>query len=87
DDKNKPVPEDTLKLRLASVYEKQGKKEEAVNLLFQMVDAARKAQGKDGKPLPPSTVARAAADKLQELSPERYAQLPPEPAMGGSLPF
>jgi tetratricopeptide (TPR) repeat protein len=86
-DKNQSVPENTVKLRLASVYEKQGKKDEAVNLLFQMVEASRKAQGKDGKPLPPSTVARAAADKLQELSPERYAQLPPEPAMSGSLPF
>jgi len=82
-DKNKPVPENAVKLRLASVYEKQGKKDEAVNLLFQMVESARKAQGKDGKPLPESNVTRAAADKLQELSPERYAQLPPEPPRGG----
>jgi hypothetical protein len=52
-----------------------------------MVEAARKAQGKDGKPVPESSVTRAAADKLQELSPERYAQLPPAPATGGSLPF
>jgi predicted negative regulator of RcsB-dependent stress response len=86
-DKNKTVSENTVKLRLAAVYEKQGKKDEAVNLLFQMVEAARKAQGKDGKPVPESSVTRAAADKLQELSPERYAQLPPEPATGGSLPF
>jgi tetratricopeptide (TPR) repeat protein len=86
-DKDKAVPENTVKLRLASVYEKQGKKDEAVNILFQMVEAARKAKAKDGKPLPESTVTRAAADKLQELSPERYAQLPPEPVTGGSLPF
>jgi hypothetical protein len=52
-----------------------------------MVESARKAQGKDGKPLPTSTVTRSAADKLQELSPERYAQLPPEPVTAGSLPF
>jgi predicted negative regulator of RcsB-dependent stress response len=86
-DKGKSVSENTLRLRLASVYEKQGKKDEAVNLLFQMVEAARKAQGKDGKPLPVSGVTRAAADKLQELSPERYAQLPPEPPAAGALPF
>ena len=86
-DKSKAVSENAVKLRLASVYEKQGKKDEAVNLLFQMVEAARKAQGKDGKPLPESSVTRGAADKLQELSPERYAQLPPEPPRGGSLPF
>jgi tetratricopeptide (TPR) repeat protein len=86
-DKSKSVSDNTLKLRLASVYEKQGKREEAVNILFQMVEAARKAQGKDGKPLPVSGVTRAAADKLQELSPERYAQLPPEPQPAGALPF
>ena len=52
-----------------------------------MVEAARKAQGKDGKPVQESSVVRAAADKLQQLSPERYAQLPPEPVKGGALPF
>lgn len=86
-DKNKTVSENLLKLRLASVYEKQGKKDEAVNLLFGIVEAARKAQGKDGKPVQESSVVRAAADKLQELSPERFAQLPPEPAKGSPLPF
>ncbi len=82
------VSPNALKLRLASVYEKQGKRDEAVNLLFDMVKAAREAKGKDGKPLPESNVTRAAADKLQELSPERFAQLPKEaePA-GGALGF
>jgi len=87
-DKNRSVSENTLKLRLAAVYEKQGKREEAVNVLFQMVESARKAQGKDGKPLPESGVIRSASDKLQELSPARFAQLPPEPAPArGALPF
>jgi hypothetical protein len=81
-DKDKRVSENTLKLRLASVYEKQGKKDEAANLLFSMVEAARKAQGKDSKPQPESSVVRAAADKLQELSPERYARLPKERPAG-----
>lgn len=81
------VPPNTLKLRLAAVYEKQGKKDDAVNLLFQMVEAARNAKGKDGKPLPESGVIRTAADKLQELSPERYAQLPKEPSPAGSFPL
>lgn len=86
-EKSEAVSQNAVKLRLASVLEKQGKKDEAVNLLFQMVEAARKAQGKDGKPLPASAATRAAADKLQELSPERHAQLPPEPTRAGSLPF
>jgi hypothetical protein len=86
-DKEKTISENALKLRLATVYEKLGKKDEAVNLLFQMVETARKAQGKDGKPLTESSVTRAAADKLKELSPERYAQLPKEPSTGNALPF
>ena len=87
-DKGKSVSENTLRLRLASVYEKQGKRDEAATLLFQMVDAARKARGKDGKPLPESGVIRAAADKLQELSPEQFGKLPAEPRQpGGGLSF
>ena len=86
-DKDKTVTENVLKLRLAAVYEKQGKRDEAANLLFQMVSDARKAQGKDGKPPQESTVIRAAADKLQELGPERYAQLPKEQPADNAPPF
>ncbi|HVF43076.1 MAG TPA: hypothetical protein VM936_08700 [Pyrinomonadaceae bacterium] len=87
-DKNRPVSENTLKLRLAAVYEKQGKRDEAADLLFQMVEAARKAQGKDGKPLPESAVIGTAADKLQELDPARFGQLSEKPKREpGALPF
>jgi tetratricopeptide (TPR) repeat protein len=79
------VSPNAVKLRLASVYEKQGKKDEAVTILYEMVEAARNAKGKDGKPLPESSVTRTAADKLQELSPERYGQLPKEPTPAGLL--
>lgn len=82
-----PVSQNAVNLRLAAVYEKQGKKDEAVNILFKMVETARNAKGKDGKPLPESAVTRTAADKLQELSPERYAQLPKETTPAGSLPY
>ncbi|HEV7890568.1 MAG TPA: hypothetical protein VGP08_08015 [Pyrinomonadaceae bacterium] len=87
-DKNRSVSENTIKLRLAAVYEKQGKRDEAVNILFQMVESARKAQGKDGKPLPESGVIRSASDKLQELDPVRFGKLPEEPKPAtGALPF
>jgi len=87
-DKSGAVSPNAVKLRLAAVYEKQGKRDEAVNILFQMVEAGRKAQGKDGKPLPESGVIRSASDKLQELSPARFAQLPEEPKPApGALPF
>jgi tetratricopeptide (TPR) repeat protein len=72
------ISADTLNLRLASIYEKQGKKNEAVDILFRMVEAARKAKDKDGKPVPQSSAAGEAAEKLEKLDPARYAQLPPE---------
>lgn len=87
-EKEPHVASDTLNLRLASTYEKQGKKDEAADLLFRVVEAARKAQGKDGKPQPETPSITAAADKLKTLNPERYAQLPPPPPKsGGGLTF
>src|SRR6185295_11984814 len=56
------VTAETANLRLAKVYEKQGKKKEAADLLFNIVDAARKAKGKDNLPLPQSSAAREAGD-------------------------
>lgn len=79
------VSSETANLRLAKVYEKQGKKKEAADLLFNMVDASRKARGTDNQPVPTSAAAREAADQLQKLDPDRYAQLPPEtpPVLAG----
>jgi tetratricopeptide (TPR) repeat protein len=72
------ISSDTANLRLAKVYEKLGKKKEAADLLFNIVDASRKAKGDDNLPLPQSEAAREAADELKKLDPERFAQLPPE---------
>jgi tetratricopeptide (TPR) repeat protein len=78
------VTAETANLRLAKVYEKQGKKKEAADVLFNIVDASRKAKGSDNLPLPQSSAAREAADELQKLDPDRYAQLPPEtPTLAG----
>jgi tetratricopeptide (TPR) repeat protein len=77
---------ETANLYLASAYEKQGKKKEAVDLLFNIVDASRKAKDQDGTPLPPSAAARDASEKLQKLDPDRYAKLTPE-IPGGDIPF
>lgn len=80
---NEPViAADTLNLRLASVYEKQGKKTEAADILFRMVKAAREAKGADGKPVPQTEAVRQAGDKLETLDPQRFAQLPPETPTG-----
>lgn len=78
------VTAETANLRLAKVYEKQNKKKEAADLLFNLVDAARKAKGSDNQPLPQSSAAREAADELKKIDPDRYAQLPPEtPLLAG----
>ena len=80
------ITPDTANLGLASAYEKQGKKKEAVDLLFNIVEPARKAKDGEGLPLPLSGAARAASERLQKLDPDRYAKLTPE-APSGDVPF
>ena len=72
------VSQDTANLKLAKVYEKQGKKKEATDILFNIVDAARKAKGADNQPAPMSAAAREAESELKKLDPERHKQLPAE---------
>ncbi len=79
------LPADTANLQLAAVYEKQGKKQEAADILYRIVEAARNAKDKDGKPAPQSAAARDAAERLERLDPARFAKLPPEPPK--DLPF
>ena len=80
------ITPETANLRLALVYDKQGKKKEAADLLVNIVDTARKAKDKDGKPVPESSAAREAAQKLLKIDPARHAQLAPPPTPTG-LPF
>ena len=60
------VTPETANLRLAMVYEKLGKKKEASDLLFNIVDASRKAKGAD-KTLPTSAAAREALKNSRKL--------------------
>ena len=80
------VSPESANLRLATVYDKQGKKKEAADLLFNIVDTARKARDKDGKPVPESAASREAGQKLLKIDPARHAQLTSPPAPTG-LPF
>jgi len=79
------VTPETANLRLAIVYKMQGKKKEASDILFNIVDAARKAKDSEGNAQQQSQAARDAAQELQKVDPERYAQLPPEAPP--NLPF
>jgi tetratricopeptide (TPR) repeat protein len=80
------VTSESANLRLAAVYDKQGKKKEAADLLFNIVETARKAKDKDGKPLPESSASREAGQKLLKIDAARHAQLTPPPTPAG-MPF
>lgn len=73
------VTPESANLRLAIVYDKQGKKKEAADLLFNMISAARNAKDKDGKPIPESAAARAAVSELLRIDAARHKQLPAPP--------
>lgn len=80
------ITPETANLNLAGVYEKQGKKKEAADLLFNIVETSRTAKDSDGVPMPQSAAARQASQKLEKLDPDRYAKLTPE-APTSDLPF
>jgi tetratricopeptide (TPR) repeat protein len=72
------ITQETANLQLAKIYEKQGKTKEATDILFNIVDAARKAKGPDNQPAPVSAAAREAETELKRIDPERHKQLPSE---------
>lgn len=71
------VTADNANLRLAAVYVKQGKRKEAADLLFGIVERARKAKDATNKPIPESAASREAVQELLKVDPARHAQLPP----------
>ncbi|HEY0004554.1 MAG TPA: hypothetical protein VGB17_07055 [Pyrinomonadaceae bacterium] len=77
------ITPEVANLRLAFIYEKQGKKKEAADIFFNIANAARNAKDKDNKPLPQTGAAREAAQELQKLDPDRFAQLPPDAPLSG----
>jgi tetratricopeptide (TPR) repeat protein len=82
------VAKDTINFRIAGILEKQDKKQEAADILFNLVKAASEAKDQDGKPLGLSATAQSAKEKLQTLDPERAKQIPePESNSPGGLPL
>lgn len=83
------IPKDRIEFELAGIYEKQGKKTEAVDIYFNIAKAASEAKDADGKPAPQSEAARSSKEKIQELDPERAKQIQdPEPTSPfGGNPF
>jgi len=85
---NPILSKDTINFELAKIYEKQGKKDEAVNLYFNIVKAASEAKDLDDKPVPLSETAKTAKEKLTQLNPEKAKEIPePAPVMPTGMPF
>ncbi len=77
---------DTINLAMANIYEKQGKKQEAVDLLFTMLKAASEAKDADGKAIPFSGSLLDAQEKLNDLDPAKAKELPQqESPFGGPI--
>lgn len=83
------VSKETINFELAKLYEKQGKKQEAVDLLFNLVKAASEVKDPDGKAVTLTPTAQSAKEKLKELDPEKAREIPEPPpdASFGGMPF
>ncbi len=84
------IAKDSINFAMAQLLEKQGKKTEAADIYFNIAKAAAEAKDADGKPVPLSSTARDAKDKVAELNPERAKEIveptPENPFAGGNLP-
>lgn len=82
------VSKETVKFELAKIYEKQGKVQEAVGLLFDLVKSAGELKDMDGKAIPLSITAESAKEKLEQLDPNKAKELPqPSPDTAANSPF
>lgn len=78
------IATETINFQLASIYEKQGKNQEAADILFNIVKSASEAKDLEGKSVPLSSTAQSAKDKLTALDPERAKQIPDSGFSDGS---
>lgn len=70
------VAKDTVNFELAKIFEKQGKKQEAVDIYFNIARTASEAKDADGKPIPLTDTATKAKEKVKELDPEKAKEIP-----------
>ncbi len=70
------VSKDTINFEIAKIYEKQGKKQEAADVYFNIAKAAAEAKDMDGKPVSLTQTASDAKAKVKELDPEKAKEIP-----------
>jgi len=83
---NPVVARETVQYELAKLYEKQGRKDDAVNTLFTLVKTASEAKDLEGKSVPLTATAQEAKDKLKALDAEKAKEVP-EPETPGGISF
>ncbi|MFL6469077.1 MAG: tetratricopeptide repeat protein [Pyrinomonadaceae bacterium] len=82
------VAKETIQFELAKVYEKAGRKDDAVSTLFDLVKTASEAKDLEGKSVPLTQTAQSAKDKLKELDPAKAQEIPePAPETPGGPAF
>lgn len=87
---NPIMAKDTINFEIAKIYEKQGKKQEAADIYYNIAKTASDAKDMDGKPVRMTETATGAKQKLQELDPERAKEIvepPPDNPFGGGGPM
>lgn len=86
---NPILSKDTINLALAKIFEKQKKVNEATDIYYNIAKAASEAKDSEGNPVPMSSTARDAKEKVEELNPERAKEIvEPAPAMPpGGMPL
>jgi len=83
------IAKDTLNFELAKVYEKQEKRQEALDLYFNIAKTASEAKDAEGKAIRMSQTAMDAKKKVEEMDPERAKQIvesAPESPFGAGMP-
>jgi tetratricopeptide (TPR) repeat protein len=70
------VAKDTISFEIAKIYEKQGKKQDAVDLYFSIAKTASEAKDADGNAIPMTETATQAKNKVKELDPEKAKEIP-----------
>lgn len=73
------IAKETVNFELAKVYEKQGKKQEAADIYYNIAKTASELKDSEGNAIPMSETANEAKEKIKELDPERAKDIA-EPA-------
>lgn len=75
-DDNTVISKDSINFEIAGILEKQGKRDEAVELYFNIAKSAAEAKDADGKAIAQTQTAKDSKEKVKELNPEKAKEIP-----------